>query len=180
MAAVNGNEYDHVDFTKKGITVRHLLKDTNARKEIGKLYTETKRIISTRDSITVEIDIPYSTSYVAAVQASSGMKLEEVCFAWPPFEDVSVETPPIDIQSDTICIYNVNSSSNEASITANIKCTGTGTVKFFVAYGMCADILVLNMNKLLIESLISEMISSKITLVDEGDHLTIHNISGNS
>lgn len=37
MALINGNDYDHIDFTKNGVTTRHMLKDTLSRQMSGDL-----------------------------------------------------------------------------------------------------------------------------------------------
>ena len=35
--AITGNEYDHIDFTRNGITTRHALKDATARERNGQM-----------------------------------------------------------------------------------------------------------------------------------------------
>ena len=37
MALINGNDYDHIDFTKNGVTTRHMLKDALSRQMSGDL-----------------------------------------------------------------------------------------------------------------------------------------------
>lgn len=88
MALINGNDYDHIDFTKNGVTTRHMLKDTLSRQMSG-------------DLVKVQNEEPTSEGTKIWIKPSGDSEVQVPTYE--EFEELSDRVDSINTMSIHIC-----------------------------------------------------------------------------